>query len=104
MSRWIKYDIRPTGNIDPHVELMSLFVSISKWIETSKTGRIKIKIANPTFNLVAGYSYKICYLRIKIKNENDSALFLMFFGDYIYNHDIPSSFSILRTVILRTEK
>jgi len=100
MSRWIKYDLRPSKQYED-AELQDFYQTISKWIESSKTGRIKLKIVRaPYFSSIFRHSDAYRHIQIKIKNQNDVALFLMFFSDYIFDtRDIGVLLPIIRRVM-----
>lgn len=90
MSRWIKYNLRPSKQYEA-TELKDFYQTISKWIESSKTGRIKLKIVSPLyFAVVKRNPSAHRHIQIKIKNKNDVALFLMFFSDYIFEPRDPN--------------
>lgn len=100
MSRWVKYDLRPSKQYEDD-ELNDFYQTISKWIESSKTGRIKLKIVrapyvSSIFRRPADYQH----IQIKIKNQNDVAIFLMFFSDYIFDfRDVGVILPIIRRMM-----
>jgi len=99
MSRWVKYDLRPSKRYEDG-ELHDFYQTLLKWVESSKTGRIKLKIVGAQFFSKKKHSLPYAYkhLQIKIKNKNDIALFLMFFSDYIFE---PRDHNVILPIIRR---